>query len=569
MKQKKFKNKKGMPLRLFLIVIISLISVFTVVVTAISLTLRFTSTLENEAKTSSEQIIEQLSSTMENHVEDMTHYIDLLCSSATEDKNTQFFESTAQTLAGAVSDLSAVIVYNTDGEIIYVSSTHTLKENIENNLSDFSSFVEGDKVFISPPHVQNIFNEYYPWVVTVMKKMDSSIFGSAYISMEMTFSALAAAVDNVGIGNRGYCFILQDDEIVYHPQQQLIHAGIKSEDIQKLKNLTDGSHISDGRIYVKKSLVNSDWSVIGISFTDELIRVRQNEVIIFVSIVALGIILISIITSIIVSHMVEKPATKLVAAMHKFEKDITNYIEVDRGGISELNSISESFMHMESIINQLVEQVKREESELGKAEIRALRAQINPHFLYNTLESILWMCTQGRNDEAADMISALGKLFRLSVTPNEFNTVTEEFEHAENYLKIQKVRYENKFDYKFEVADDTKKLFCNKLLIQPFLENAIIHGLDKESDDKLMLLIRAECYNGKLIIRIKDNGIGMDEVKLERINNDIYDSKRGIGISNVMHRIKLLYGEGYGVKLSSEQDVGTEVVITLPIKEIQ
>lgn len=219
-------------------------------------------------------------------------------------------------------------------------------------------------------------------------------------------------------------------------------------------------------------------------------------------------------------------------------------------------------------IQQLMNTVREEEVNLRKTELKALQAQINPHFLYNTLDSIAWMCEQGRNADAVNMVHALAKLFRISISKgHELIPIAKEIEHAESYLQIQKYRYKNRFTYHFHVDSSCLEYLCNKITIQPFLENAINHGLDLMVDEgRIDVSVFQE--GDDILFHVEDNGVGMSQEQIDAIMAQGPKEHGGIGIRNVNDRLQIYFGKEYGVKISSQLDMGTCVEIRMPkVKE--
>ena len=216
-------------------------------------------------------------------------------------------------------------------------------------------------------------------------------------------------------------------------------------------------------------------------------------------------------------------------------------------------------------IQQLMEQVREEEISLRKTELKALQAQINPHFLYNTLDSIAWMCEEERSSEAVEMVNALARLFRISISRGkELIPLEKEVEHAQSYLKIQNYRYRNQFTYDFHIEEDCLKYLCNKITLQPIIDNAIYHGLDRMVDEgHIDITIRTESEDTILLV-VEDNGVGMTEEQCHEILYRENSDRVGIGIKNVNDRIRIYFGEKYGLKLFSELDEGTRVEIRIP-----
>ena len=211
-----------------------------------------------------------------------------------------------------------------------------------------------------------------------------------------------------------------------------------------------------------------------------------------------------------------------------------------------------------------MEQVRNEEITLRKTELRALQAQINPHFLYNTLDSIAWMCEEERSREAVEMVNALARLFRISISKgHELIPIEKELEHARSYLKIQNYRYKNQFTYSFEVDENCLSYYCNKITLQPLIENAIYHGINRMIDEG-EIIVRIYERGSEVIFEVEDNGVGMTEEQCSQILHHEPGDKAGIGIKNVNDRIRIYFGEQYGLSIESELDEGTKIIINMP-----
>lgn len=193
-----------------------------------------------------------------------------------------------------------------------------------------------------------------------------------------------------------------------------------------------------------------------------------------------------------------------------------------------------------------------------------LKSQVNPHFLYNTLDSIAWMCEQGRNADAVKMVHALARLFRISISRgHELIPIAKEIEHAESYLQIQMYRYKNQFTYAFDVDPDCLGYYCNKITLQPIIENAITHGLDLMVEEG-RIDVRVRSDGEDIVFSVQDNGVGMSEEQIEATMRQEPTDRTGIGIRNVNDRLKIYFGRGYGLHITSEPDVGTCVEIRMP-----
>ena len=210
----------------------------------------------------------------------------------------------------------------------------------------------------------------------------------------------------------------------------------------------------------------------------------------------------------------------------------------------------------------------RQQNERRKSEMDALQSQINPHFLYNTLESITWMVEAGKNKEAVFMISELAKLLRISLSKGRtIIKISDELQHSKSYMNIQMVRYKERFKIRFDVDDEINDYCIVKLVIQPILENAIYYGVGDIDIDDGEIVVTGKKINDDIFITVEDNGMGMREEVVENILKDNSKTPKhgsGVGVINVHSRIKLMFGDQYGLSVESEADEGTKVTIHIP-----
>ena len=518
------------------------------------------------ARTTSSQAVSQVSSTVSNYLRDMNQAMDLVEGSMSEDNRDELLEA----FLTFRPDVVAVTSYSSQGDLLQCwSPGNTLRKEVLENLSfHLDQAQDSQGSFLSLPHVESIFEGYYPWVVTLTAPLPQG-GETAWVSLDLSFSSISSHINNVSIGQHGYCFLMdQAGNIVYHPQQQLLYSGLKSEDTAKLAALPDGTFSDDTVIYSLTSVGGSHWRVVGVSYMDELVNRNVREMIQLLILLAGIILLTALFTSWLLSRLLTRPLRGLASAMESFESDADQFTYHPVGGTREVQELSSSFGHMVLRIQQLVATVREEEVNLRKTELKALQAQINPHFLYNTLDSIAWMCEQGRNTDAVKMVHALATLFRISISKgHELIPIGKELEHAESYLQIQKYRYKNKFTYHFQVDPDCLEYLCNKITLQPFLENAISHGLDLLVDEgRIDVEVRQE--GDDILFRVKDNGVGMSSEQIVSILEHDPKDRAGIGIRNVNDRLKIYFGKEYGLRITSQLDVGTRVEIRMPkIKE--
>jgi len=516
------------------------------------------------ACTSSAQAVSQVSSTVANYLRDMEQAMELVEQSMPESPDSR--SELMSTFLKCRPDVVAVTSYSPSGVLLDCWSLgREPKEEIFQNLSfDLQRARSSASPYMTSPHVATIFESYYPWVVTMTEPLPAG-GAAAWVSLDLSFSSISTYINNVGIGQRGYCFLMdREGNIVYHPQQQLLYSGLKSEDTAALAALEDGTHIEDTVIYCLASVEGSGWRVVGVSYLDELVNKSIGEMF-RLSLLLAGLgLAAALLTSGLLSRLLSRPLRGLASDMERFEADADHFTYRQAGGAREVRELSASFGHMVQRIQKLMSTVREEEINLRKTELRALQAQINPHFLYNTLDSIAWMCEQGRNEDAVKMVHALARLFRISISRgHELIPIAKEIEHAENYLQIQKYRYRNQFDYTFDVDPGCLNYYCNKITLQPIIENAIMHGLDPLMEGG-HIDVRVYQDGGDIVFTVRDDGVGMSPEQAESILKEDSRDRVGIGIKNVNDRLQIYFGKPYGLRVSSEPDAGTCVEIRMP-----
>lgn len=527
----------------------------------------FKKSVEQNAVISSEQAVVQASNTVRNYTENMEEIMGLIESSYRQEKQER--ENSLATLLKIRSDVVAVTSYDKEGTMIdFWTGNYRLKEKILTNLSYAKTQMDREepgRLIISKPHAETLLENYYPWVVSIRKELKTEEGKTHTVVMDIRFSQIANYVDEVGIGQHGYCYIMDaEGEIIYHPQQQLIYSGLKPEQTSIVTGMKDGTIINRNAIYTVRSLDNCDWRIVGVSYIDELVTGRVQDTMRILTVLLLFVFLTVFFSSFLLAHMVSRPIQGLVKAMKDFETKAEEFSYQPVHGSSEILDLSDSFGHMVVQIQELMEKVRNEEITLRKTELKALQAQINPHFLYNTLDAIGWLCEEERNKDAVEMVNALARLFRISISKgHELIPIEKEVEHARSYLMIQNFRYKNQFVYSFDIEEECLPYLCNKITLQPIIENAIYHGINRMVDEgRIDIKIFRE--GESIVFTVADNGVGMSSEQCAGILKREPGDQTGIGIKNVNDRIKIYFGEEYGITIDSEEDEGTVVSIRMP-----
>ena len=260
-----------------------------------------------------------------------------------------------------------------------------------------------------------------------------------------------------------------------------------------------------------------------------------------------------------------KPYRRLTNQVQRFSDGYISLADLNDVEVA----ISPEFERMARHMNKIVTATRTLDMSKRQAQYRALQNQINPHFLYNTLDTIMWLAIDHQDDKVVEMVAALSGFFRTSLSHGEDKiTIREELEHVENYLKIQQLRYGDIMEYSIDVPDEIKKNDIVKITLQPLVENALYHGLKKQREKGMIKISSVDDENNIFLI-VEDNGVGMQPEQVVQINKEMYEDiwvnrTTGFGIANVNRRIKLYYGEEYGLILESEPDIGTKVIVVVP-----
>ena len=295
---------------------------------------------------------------------------------------------------------------------------------------------------------------------------------------------------------------------------------------------------------------------------------RVYNFIIFWGVVSAVIVLITIGMAIFMVKDITKPINKLCDVTDKIaggDFESRADIKTDDEIMVLANSVNDMSEHLEI----MVDTIKEDEAKMRHAELRLLQEQINPHFLYNTLDAIMWMTEAGENDEAIMMLQELSNFFRTSLSKGQSEiTIRTEMEHVKSYLNIQRYRYQDILDFELDFAEDIMDYRVQKLTLQPIVENALYHGI-KNKRGKGLIKVSGKADMEDIILTVEDNGIGMNTEELARLRGLIDgsvkdDEQHGFGMANVEQRLQMHYGRAYGMKVDSAYGEGTTVTVRIP-----
>ena len=562
--------------------ITSLVAVLLIVISIYS---RLSSQLYDTVKQENVSLVNRVDSSMEVYLRNIMKLSDTIYYGII--KNTNLSEdSIGEKLTLLYNNnkeqVSNIALISKEGEPISVVPAARFRKNFK--AEDEEWFVNAlnktENIHFTLPHVQKMFEKgdnSYNWVISMSRAVEITVGGSteqAVLLIEMAYQGLEEVLDEVTLGNGGYIYLMDSNgDIIWHPKFELIASGRVKENNLVAAGYDDGSReeIFNGtrQTVVTKTVGYTGWKLVGV-IKGTGISLNMLKTRLFIVFVILLIIFIVILINSYISFRVTNPIRELEKSVKELEEGNLD-ADIYMGGSYEVQHLGKSVQDMKFRIKGLMQDIVSEHEEKRKSEFDSLQAQINPHFLYNTLDIIVWQIENEKQSEAVHTVTALARFFRLSLGKGKnIVTVKDEIDHVKNYLMIQHMRFKNKFDYEFDIAEDVLELPSLKLMLQPLVENAIYHGMEFMDGDG-MIMVKAWREEDELYLSVADNGLGMTEDKVEMILTGKSTSGNGrgsgIGVKNVNERIKLYFGEAYGLTIDSEPDEGTTVIIHLPAKD--
>ena len=466
-------------------------------------------------------------------------------------------------------DITNITLFAVNGEYLVKTGEEIYSSDVIATMSWFyEALLQPSICYFSPPfsYSENDNRIFVTKYVNYNYNEDAGV-----LLFELNSDKILDIANNTNLGNGGQIVIMTtiNDKfsVIFSSEEHI------DSDILRVLNkqiLGNGSLTikSNKMSYNIETINNTRWRIGIFINIDESAAAQNSFAITLISICFVAIIITTILISVI-SKNIANPLKKLEAAMKEIEEaDYLLVEEVNIGKQKEIASLSESFNLMMRRIKELMDKVVEEQETQRKSELKALQYQINPHFLCNTLDSIVWLVDNNKNKEASEMVVALAKLFRISISRGRnIITVKDELEHARSYLLIQSIRYADAFKYEFDIDPEVVEYTTLKLILQPMIENAIYHGL-KNRIDEGYIKISAKLVNTKVVFEISDNGYGMRKEKIEELyenfkNPDLND---GVGLKNIYLRLKIYYGDEADLLIESELDEGTTIKIIIPMK---
>ena len=489
--------------------------------------------------------------------------------------STEFEAKLKQKLLTESKNIYGIGLYDGDGKCIWKSDEFLEPENVN---------AEATAWFIQAKN--NIETIHYGTKKLIWSKKANILEVSRYVEylekgtmksgvllLEYNMAPIDEILNQYQNQKTSYCYFLDAKrQLLYHPFDKQIASGLYTEKTIQTA-FTDKNYVMqkmEGQRWLieQQQIGYTGWNLVVVNSISSLATENYSlHFVAWLTLLLVGIILTFIDT--LVFRNFTEPIYRLLYTMEKFGTG-SYKVRAKEKGVGELKNLIKHFNVMADKLEEQMEEIRRNEQEKQRMEKKLLQSQINPHFLYNTLDSIIWMIRSEEYDGAGEMVSLLAKFFRISLSQGkDMIPLKKELEHATSYLAIQNIRFKDKFEFQVNADPNLLNYLCPKLSMQPLLENAIYHGMEGMYEDG-EIEIRIYEKEGAIKIEVADNGPGMTAEKLDYImHNKVISSKRGsgIGVRNVNERIQLIYGKNYGITIASELDEGTVATITIPKME--
>ena len=530
----------------------------------------------------SEQLLNQTAISLEDYLRNMRRISDAMYYSVIKDKDLAIdgLDEEMDLLYEANKDnLISIACYAGDGKLVAAAPIANVKAGVsvlgQEWFQDAVSQLEN--FHFSIPHVQNLFDDpsyRYHWVVSLSRSVELTNNGDTMqgvLLVDMNYSSIKQLLEKANQDiSKEYIYLMdRNGEIIYHPKQNLIRTGLLSEDNREASGYEDDTirerFMGEKRMVTVKTISYTGWKLVSIVPMETFSMGMEETRYLVILLVTLAL-LATVVLNQLVSARIAKPLKKLNDSVKEWESGNLNP-DIYVGGSLEVVHLGKTLQSTVSQIHQLMKDIVTEQEEKRKSELDALQSQINPHFLYNTLDSIVWMITGERYKEAVFMTTQLGSLFRVSLSRGKtIISIEDEIRHAKNYMGIQKIRYKNAFQVIFQVEPEVEQCCTVELVLQPLLENAIYYGMEY-MDGEGEILVKGYKKDGDIYLEVEDNGLGMPEEEAARLLTEKPRERKqgsGVGLINVDSRIRLRFGKEYGLIIESHPDEGMKVTIHIP-----
>lgn len=557
-------------------IVSTLVVAIFVIITSLLLSSTFFARLDTLIEDTSKEINKQVVMNYESYLSDVIETSnalqeDIVLYSRNNEiyRLNDLFESSIK----AQSNIRNIALVSTGGVKLASSFTNDVNPSINESSWFVQALLYSDIHHFSTPHKENLFAKGDIDVITISKKVDYVLNGNtlkAILLIDINASGLISLAQRTNLGESGQILISDiDDQIVFDSTQKCVDSSCES--IQIVRAIILGGQllkVNNQYMFINvNTLQDTRWKITTFINVDESVQTKQT--VLFVMIISF------LIASVIIALFSSWMARRITQPMNVLKKHIQKLEEGDfeaqvvLSGQKEVVHLAEAFNIMGNQIHELMTRILDEQNEKRKTHFIALQNQINPHFLYNTLDSIVSLSEKGRNKDVEKAIIALSKFFRMSVSSDmSLITLKNEIEHVKHYLVIQQIRYQKNFEYEILIPKELEPIKVIKLSLQPLVENAIIHGLNIE-EAFTQIKISAYLKENNLFVEVYNQGFGMTAAKIAEITKMIRSPEvsSSLGLKNVYQRLKLYFGDQADLIFESELDVYTKVILKVPVQK--
>lgn len=563
----------------------TLSAIVAILLTGATLYVRFSVQLSTTIEEENRMLVDQVNQSLSTYLRDMIRLSDSISYNVV--KNADISEpglsERMRLLYNTYSDyVENIALFTGEGTLVSTAPPARLRRGAGATELDWFRRALGrtENIHFGSPTVERLFEDVgypYKWVIPLscaVELTQGKDTQMGVLLIDLKYQAISDIFNKVQLSGGGYAYLVDAaGQLIYHPHRQRIATGMLTETNLSAAGRSDGvyTEVKDGqtRSVILRGVGYTGWKVVGV-VGQPRVSLGSSQDILFIVVIFCAFLTLLILINAHLSKTLTDPIHRLEESVAKLEESMEEAIYV--GGTVETRSLGLAVRRMVAQMRKLTRDIVREHEQKQKSELNALQSQINPHFLYNTLDTIVWMIENGRREDAARAVTALARFFRISLSKGRnIIPVRDELEHVRNYLLIQEMRYKNKFRYVLECDEAVGGLATIKLVIQPIVENAIYHSMDFMDGGDGLITIRAADEEGELRITVEDNGLGMPPDLVERLlsgppKDEGRPSSRGsgVGLKNVQDRIRLYFGPQYGVTIDSEPDEGTRITLRLP-----
>ncbi|MDH8677845.1 sensor histidine kinase [Fusibacter bizertensis] len=432
------------------------------------------------------------------------------------------------------------------------------------NESWYVDAVKGDAMpVLTSIRRQDFTMDKNTWVISIGQEItDLNGEHLGLMILDFSYEVIDNLLSNLSLGKQGFAFILdQKGALVYHMDPTYFEDSSKKEVLINIDKMSDGYDTHMKRLIHHYTVTGTEWILVGVSTLDHLTAARR-QIIETLFIIIVLLFSISMVIGFIIANRITKPILSLENTMRAVSDQVVFADEIPNSSY-EIDRLRIHFNEMNQKIFDMMESIKVREKYLREVELKSLFSQINPHFLYNTLDTIIWMAEFKDTEKVVAITKSLAQFFRLSLSKgSQMIPLHQEIDHVAQYLYIQEQRYGDHLTYAFDIDPTLNDILVPKIILQPIVENAIYHGI------KLLpypgkITISAKQYKDKdMLITISDNGVGYSPNRT-KTTSETTTKLGGVGLENVNNRLKLIYGDAYGLTIESEIGKGTIIKLFL------